>query len=106
MKKIRIDEVTVGTRLARPVMNESGIILFGEGTVLNEKTLERIKALGIDYIYIEGASSPRRPLEEELKELESRFSMVTDIPYMTTIKIAVKEYIASLYEDECKTDKG
>lgn len=106
MKKIATESVTAGARLARPVVNDSGITLFGEGTILDEKSIERIKGLGIDYIYVEGASSPRRPIEEEFKELEKRFSKAIDVPYMTTIKTAVKEYISSLYEDERKADQG
>ncbi|MFN3480805.1 MAG: hypothetical protein ACK415_10515 [Thermodesulfovibrionales bacterium] len=106
MKKIAIESATAGTRLARPVTNDSGITLFGEGTILDERSIERIKGLGVDYIYVEGASSPRRPVEEELADLERRFSKVIDVPYMTTIKTAVKEYIFSLYEDERKTDQG
>ncbi|MFN3395850.1 MAG: hypothetical protein ACK4Z9_03530 [Thermodesulfovibrionales bacterium] len=98
MKKIATESATAGTKLARPIVNDSGITLFGEGTILDERALERIKGLGIDYIYVEGAPSPRRPLEEELTELEKRFSKVIDIPYITTIKTAVKEYISSLYE--------
>jgi hypothetical protein len=92
-------------RLARPVTNESGITLFGEGTILDERSIERIKTMGIDYLYIEGPSAPRRSLEEELRGLDDRFSRVSDVPYMTTIKTAVREYITSLYEDECSTDQ-
>lgn len=106
MKKIAIESATSGTRLAKPVMNDSGITLFGEGTVLDDKSIDRIKALGIDYIYVEGHPLPRRSLEEEMKELERRFSKITNIPYMTTIKTAIKEYIYSLYEDEGKSDQG
>ncbi len=109
MKKIAIEDVTAGTKLIRPVTNDSGITLFGEGTILDDRAIERIKALGIDYIYIEGAMPPRRPIEEELEELERRFSKVSNVPYMTTIKTVIKEYIVSLYkdasEDECKPDK-
>lgn len=106
MKKIAIESATAGTRLARPVTNDSGITLFAEGTILDERSIERIKDLRVDYIYVEGASSPRRPVEEELAELEKRFSKVIDIPYMTTIKTAVKEYISSLYENEREADQG
>lgn len=110
MKKIATESAAVGAKLARPIVNDSGITLFGEGTILDERSIERIKSLGIDYVYVEGASSPRRPLEEELVALEKRFSKVADVPYMTTIKTTVKEYISSLYEsvphDERKTDQG
>lgn len=105
MKRIGIESATIGLKLARSVVNDSGITLFGEGFVLDERSIERIKALGIDYIYVEGTSSPQKSLEEELKDLERRFSKVIDAPYMTTIKTAVKEHLLSLY-DECKTDQG
>lgn len=104
--RVGIESVTAGTRLARPVTNDSGITLFGEGFVLDERSIERIMALGIDYIYVEGTPSTRRPLEEELKELEKRFNKVMDVPFMTTIKTAVKEYIISLYEDKRQADQG
>lgn len=106
MRKIAIESAVAGLKLARPITNDSGVTLFGEGVILDERSIERIKTLGVDYIYIEGMISPRRPLEEELEELEKRFRRVIDVPYMTTIKTAVREYILSLYDDECKTDQG
>lgn len=106
MRKIGIESITPGMRLARPITNESGITLFGEGTVLDERSIERIKTMGIDYIYIEGVATPGIPLEEELHRLDSRFSKVSNVPYMTTIKTAVREYITSLYEDKRQADQG
>lgn len=104
MKRITVESTVAGMRLARAITNDLGVTLFGEGTVLDERTIERIKTLGIDYIYVEGHSPPRKSIDEEMKELEKRFSKVTNVPYMTTIKTAVKEYISSLY-DEYKADQ-
>lgn len=84
-------------RLAKSIMNEAGMTLFGEGTTLTEPFIGRIRSMDIASVYVEGASVPKKPLQEELSLLDARFRKSEAEPYMTLIKTSLREFITSLY---------
>jgi hypothetical protein len=97
LKKISAGSIQPGMRLAKSILNEAGMTLFGEGTTLTEPFIGRIRSMDIAFVYVEGSSVPKRPLEEELSLLEARFKKSETEPYMTVIKTSLREYITSLY---------
>lgn len=98
MKKVRVESINPGMKLARGLTNEAGITLFSEGTTLNESQISRIKAMNIDSVYIVGSSTPAVPIEEELALLEARFKKIENNPDMLKLKNTVREYVQTLYE--------
>ncbi|GAB4409823.1 MAG: hypothetical protein OHK0032_05520 [Thermodesulfovibrionales bacterium] len=97
MKKVPLDSVRSGMRLAKAVLNEAGITLFGEGVAVTEQMIERMRSMNLDSIYIEGVSVPKMPLEDELSMLDARFRGSEEEPHMETLKRLLKEHIRSLY---------
>ncbi|MBI4633259.1 MAG: hypothetical protein HY742_05160 [Deltaproteobacteria bacterium] len=98
MRKVSVDKLEPGMKLAKPVMAASGIALLGEGTELNEKRIERIRDMNITAVVVEGVATQVVPKEEMLNRLDARFKNVEDKPYMNMLKKAVKEHIEGLYE--------
>lgn len=84
MQKIPINLAAPEMILARDVFRSespAGIPVCGKGTELNESLLSRLKKMGIQSIYVEGhpvSFEGESSLEEQLQELEKRFSKTLD----------------------------
>ncbi|MCX5813528.1 MAG: hypothetical protein NT178_13440 [Proteobacteria bacterium] len=85
-------------KITRPVLNESGMVLLSEDTELTEATIEKLKNMDVDGVYVKGLSKPEKPKEEALLELYKRFEKVEHEPYMDMLKRVLKEHIEGLYE--------
>ena len=100
MRKISAESAKAGMRLVRPITNESGITLFGEGSVLTDHFIARIRSMHVPFIFVEGDAAPRRPLREELSLLDARFRKTEQEPNMGALKEILKGYIRTLYGDD------
>lgn len=98
MSKISVEELKPGMITSKPVSNENGVVILKENTELTENIIDRIKKIGIEYIYIKGEKSFSKTKEEMLTELEERFKRFEDKPLMKKIKMIVKEHIEALYD--------
>lgn len=83
-------------KLAKPLSRGSMVIL-GEGTILTEAWISRIRDMDFEKVYIDGPSEQPIPKEEALEALDARFRTVIDKPHMEPLKIILKEHIESLY---------
>ncbi len=85
-------------KLARPVLNESGLAMIGEDVELTEILIGKILDMGVDYVHIHGRASVLPPKEEMLAGLDKRFQNVEAMPYMGMLKKVIADHIESLYE--------
>ncbi len=53
MRKVSIHYVQPGSRLARPIFNDIGNVLLGEGSALSERIIKRLEQMGIYSVYIQ-----------------------------------------------------
>ncbi|SDX66671.1 HD-GYP domain-containing protein [Paenibacillus sp. CF384] len=53
MRKVHINSVQPGEKLARPILQENGNILLGAGVELNQRFIDRLVGLGIDMLFID-----------------------------------------------------
>lgn len=80
--------------LARDVETPEGRILCGKGTQLSESLLDRLRKMDIIHLTVEGhpVQEPgEKSLEEELRDIEERFSRVKHIPPLMFIKKRIME---------------
>jgi hypothetical protein len=56
MRKIRLEQLTSGMRLAQDVVNFSGQVLLYKGNPLQPKDIKNFKAWGVIEVAIEGTS--------------------------------------------------
>jgi len=104
MSRILAASLTPGMKLARPVLNESGFVMIGEDVELTEMLIEKIQAMGVDSVYIHGASKVRPPKEEVLAALDDRFRNVEAMPNMGLLKKVIADHIEGLYEEHGSSD--
>lgn len=98
MIRVSIDKLLPGMKLARPVQNESGMVLLPKGTELLQPTIERLNATGIPFVFIEGKIKPLKPLSKAIEEVNSRFQKTENEMHMDLLKRLVIEHINKLYE--------
>ncbi len=91
-----MERLKPGAKLAKPVVNDSGMILIGEGTVLKESHIDRLQNMSISSVFVEGTAGPSKTREELLAELDERFKKTEGEPYMLTVKRSFKEYIEGM----------
>jgi len=72
MRRTHISTARPGYRLAKPIWTETGSILLGVGVELNDRYLDRLKQMGIDYIYVEDSRTsdiiPEDVLQDETRK--------------------------------------
>lgn len=98
MPKVAVINVKPGMKLSKPVLNEAGMILVGEGTVLSDAHIDRLNNMNVSSVYVEGAAKPRKSKEDMFAELDSRFSKTENEPYMAILKRMFKEHIEEIYK--------
>ena len=97
MPKIPSDKLEPGMKLAKPVVGKNGMVMLGEGTELTAKWIERIQDMGMTSIFVDGPPVQMISREEALANLNARFALVENKPYMNSIKKIVQEHIEGLY---------
>ncbi len=98
MSKVTPGSLEPGMKTAKPVVNTSGMVLLGENTELTPELIDRIRNMDVDGVYVHGSSKPPVSIETLLAELDNRFRLVGDAPYMDTIKNAIRKHVEGLYE--------
>lgn len=96
MKRVLIDRLKPGMKLAKPVVNDAGMILIGDGTLLSDTHINRLQNMSISSVFIEGTAGPAKTGEELLAELDARFRKTENEPYMATLKRIMKEVIEGM----------
>lgn len=102
MQRLPLSYIKPGMKTYEEVVDSQGRVLCGKGIEITEEMLKKFQELGINYITVEGnvVKLPwEKTLEEELVELERRFSEVKE-ESLLQIKEIIKEL---LYEKFKKT---
>lgn len=73
---VRQENLKVGMRLAKPIYNKKGVLLYDRDSKLTSQGIESVKNFGIIGLYILEPAEPLPPMTEEDMEFE-RFQMVT-----------------------------
>ena len=102
MPKVRLDIIREGDVLSEDVViNE--VALFDKGTVLVEKSIQILKALGIKSISIEHREKKKFiSIDEVFNNIDIRFSYVENNPLMMNIKHQVKDVIINMRTENGK----
>lgn len=65
MKFVKTEDLKEGMRLARPLYNRSGVLLFDQGSKLNSHTISNITNFRLIGVYILEPAEPIPPMSEE-----------------------------------------
>lgn len=70
MKFVKMEDLKVGMRLARPIYSQKGVLLFDRDSNLTSQAIDSVKNFGLLGIYILEPAEPLPPMSEEDKEFE------------------------------------
>jgi len=90
MQDVTLERARAGMKLARPVTNKRGVILYGVGAVLTADIIARLSEMGVDQITVDG-NPPRTADDDEslslqIEKLNARFRYVEGDPLMGKMK--------------------
>jgi len=90
MQKVQLSLAAPGMKLAKPVTNKRGMVLYGAGAVLTKEIIARLSDMGVEQITAEGhpldTGDTGKNLSQHIDELHSRFRHVEGDPLMSKIK--------------------
>lgn len=89
MQQILTLQAKEGMILAKDVMTAEGRVLCGKGTELTQTLIERFHKMDIVQITVDGhpiTTPGEKSLQEELQEIEARFSEVNKVPPLVYLK--------------------
>ena len=98
MRRISIQKLNPGMRLARAINNEAGMTIMGEGTELTSSLIARLDGMGVSSVRIEGRGAPEKPMDVALAELQDRFRRSGGSPRMGILKSVIRAGIEGRYE--------
>ena len=106
MRKVNIDAVRAGTKLARTLFNSEGGVLLSKGIELSEVYIERLRHRGISEIYMEDDLSAGLQIEDVVRE-ETRNDavvlvkrMMNDYHFSTSLDIeGVKKMVNKIVDE-------
>lgn len=95
MQKVRLSLAAPGMKLAKPVTNKRGMVLYGAGAVLTKEIIARLSDMGVEQITAEGhpldTGDTGKNLSQHIDDLHSRFKYVEGDPLMSKIKSLLLE---------------
>ncbi len=98
MIRIAVNNLKPGMKLAKPVQNESGMVLISEGTELTFSTIERLIIMGVSSVMIEGEKTHSKSKEDVLNEINARFKKTENAKHMSSLKRILIDHINELYK--------
>lgn len=94
MPKVLISQAQPGQKLTRAAVTRTGMVLMQPGTELTESTIERLKTIGIDSVYVQGDQPfEGKSTEAALQELEARFAGHERDRWMMELKAIIARHL-------------
>lgn len=107
MRIISLDSITGNERLAKDLLNKTDSILMTAGTIIKKEYVERLKELGIEYIYVEDEIGQgvnlfdsidmqiNEQCQETVREILQKYAYQSDSE-LEEIKLVVDEIIQEI----------
>ncbi|OPZ59930.1 MAG: hypothetical protein BWY87_00748 [Deltaproteobacteria bacterium ADurb.Bin510] len=110
MQRVALSLVKPGMVLAKPILNEDGMPLCAEGTVLSDMLIERLQRMNVTMVTLKGnpvdtGQGVKTPAEK-VAEMRQRFVRVADQPRMQRLMAAVEDAILNEGAEETGEDGG
>ncbi|GGG82403.1 HD-GYP domain-containing protein [Paenibacillus radicis (ex Gao et al. 2016)] len=86
MRKVQIGLVNPGDKLAKPIFQDNGSVLLGEGVELSERFINRLQSLGIDFLFIEDGKTEDLIPEETISDETRRHAVDAIYKTMNSFK--------------------
>jgi hypothetical protein len=104
MQRIPIKFASPGMILAKPALREDGIVLVGEGLVLTDSILEKLKSSDLSSLVVKGHPLPGLGKDMNLSKVRERmphlFRKYEDDPFMNTMRNLLEHFLDKAIERE------
>jgi hypothetical protein len=97
MLRMSVESVGPGAMLARPIVNDTGIVLIAAGVEISGALKEKLTSMGITEIFIAGTRVPDISKEEFVAKVNVSFSKCEEDPRMAMMKRALLAHVEELY---------
>lgn len=97
MLKMSVESVGPGAVLAKPIVNDTGIILIAVGVEVTGSLKQKLASMGITEVFVDGKRVPDIPKEEFVAKVNVSFSKTEEDPRMAAMKRALLAHIEELY---------
>ncbi len=77
MRLAAVSNTIINSVLARPVLDDRGMILLGEGVALSERMIDRLKSVGVYSVYIQDQRTGDITVEDAISERTRRMAIQT-----------------------------
>ena len=89
MKFVKTEDLRIGLRLAKPIYNKKGVLLYERDSKITAQGIESVKNFGLIGIYILEPAEPLPPMSEDDIEFE-KFQAVEFFEIMDELKSIAK----------------
>lgn len=98
MQFVRTQDLKTGMRLARPIYNKNGVLLFERNSLLSHHAIDSVRNFGLLGIYILEPAEPLPPMSEEDLEFE-RFQTMS----VSTIQDELSKIVETGHQNRMQT---
>ena len=105
---VKREELKIGMRLAKPIYNKKGVLLYERDSKLTMQGIESVKNFGLIGIYVLEPAEPLPPMSEEDIEFE-RFQSIAEFTIEEELKNMQKNHKQSglrLFVDKIISNYG
>lgn len=112
MQRIPVKLARAGMTLAKPIHKDNGMVLLAEGTELSDSLVERIPAMGVDSIVVQGHPVDMDGLAggtshaKRVERMDHLFRRHTDDPWMMKLKKVFKGYFTMKAAEQAAAEKA
>jgi len=89
MRFVQTADLKIGMKIAKPIYNKKGVLLYSRGTEINEHTLRNIGTMNLFGMYILEPTEPLPPVSDEELEFE-RFQVVSGYTLDDALRLVLK----------------
>ena len=106
MRFVKREELKEGSRLAKPIYNKRGVLLYDRGSVLTSKVINSVYNFGLIGVYVLGPDEPLPEMSQEDLDREkfcsiSEFALMDELMCMHRMGKFIKlRYLADTYISE------
>lgn len=68
MRRVNIDSIQIGVKLARTIFNSDGGVLLTKGSELKDSYIEKLKKYGVSEIYLDDELSADLVIEDVMRD--------------------------------------
>ena len=106
MRFVKLEEIRLGMRLAKPIYNKDGVLLYGRNTTVTDSVLSNLKHINTYGQYILEPAEPLPPMSDEELEFE-RFTTVASFTLKQDLHNLIEgneaTHISELVKDICNS---